>query len=221
MRRFIFPLLLANLALSFATAAHAATDAGRTAFASRCASCHAVASGGWQVSAQAIQAAINANKGGMRSLSDLSPTDLQNIADYLANPNANTATASNSTATNTTPAASPSALPSNADIDHLYDWAEARYPQLFTSHGISQDEGGYYRRQYPFTNLTLLASRDGQLYFYDANRPNEGMLALGKTIDWVNHAYAERAASTRRPENDHSDDHEGHDENERDDDHDD
>lgn len=197
-------ILACLLGLSGAAQA-AGADVGRTAYTNNCAGCHGTLTSSWGVGAQAIQSAIQRNKGGMGRLASLSAADLQDIAAYMADPAASstattgtttgsstsaaTGTATSTTgtgATGSTSAGDAGAVASNADVDRLYDWAERTYPQFFNSHGISQDSNGYYTRYYPGTNV-YLASRDGQLYFIDGNR-YEGMLGLGRIVDWLKQA---------------------------------
>lgn len=206
--------LLCALGLS-AGAQAANPDAGRSVYTNNCASCHATP---WTTSAAAIQSAIQGNRGGMGRLSSLSAAELQDIAAYMNNPagaatttTTATAPASSNPAVTTTPSAA-STAPTSADIDQLYDWAEATYPQLFTHHGFSQDINGYYSRYYLGANVYLL-TRDGLLYFMDGNR-TEGMLGLGKIADWLKRIPA-KTASAATPSREsgevgetHRDDHE-------------
>ncbi|MBS4098689.1 MAG: c-type cytochrome [Sulfuricella sp.] len=216
MRHFIYLAVLSFVILPFATPAQAVSaDAGRTTYASRCASCHGTLTNPWAVSAQTIQSAIQGNRGGMGSLSALSVAELQDIAAYMTAPSATTASSTTSTATSSSTTGSSgtattpptAALPSNSDIDRLYDWAESNYPQLFSSHGFSQDAGGYYSRYYQGSNLYLMA-RDGQLYLYDAGRSHEGMLDLGKVQGWL--AQVSASSSVSRPQT-HDSENEGRD----------
>ncbi len=171
-------------------------DAGRSAYTNNCASCHTTP---WTTSAAAIQNAIQGNRGGMGRLSSLSAAELQDIAAYMSNPAGATTATTTATAPATTgnpavtPAPSAATTPTSTDIDHLYDWAETTYPQLFTHHGLSQDMNGYYTRYYLGTNVYLL-TRDGQLYFMDGNR-TEGMLGLGKIADWLKRIPAKAASA--------------------------
>lgn len=217
-------ILLGALPLLGATSASAANaDSGRTAYANSCASCHGVPSSPWGVSAQSLQSAIQGNRGGMGRLSTLSATDLQDIAAYLADPSATTVATNNGTPT-TTPSipAPPTSTPTNSDSDRIFDWAESTNPQLFNSHSISENLEGYYLRYYPGTGV-YLASQNGQLYYYNTRRPQEGVLPLGALSGWLNRLTQPTPATNTpaRPGDDDNgreggENHNGRDDNDRD-----
>lgn len=159
------------------TAAFAAdADAGGISYANNCAACHNTPGSAWNVSTQTLQQAIQSNRGGMGWLSGLSVTDLQNIAAYLANPSATVA------ATNKPTTAVPDAA--DRDAERIFDWAELTNPQLFNSHGVSENLEGYRLRYYPGTGI-YLGAKNGQLYYYNTRRPQEGILSLGPLTDWL------------------------------------
>jgi cytochrome c553 len=200
----------------------AAVDAGRTLFASNCASCHSASGTLSGASAAAIRGAIQGNRGGMARLATLSDAELQDIAAYLA-PAATTvattstttssgADATTSTAT-TTGGSTTGSASTDADGDRIFDWAESAYPKFFTGHATSQLLAGYYLRHYQSTGL-YLAMRDGQLYFFDSGRPGEGLLRLGSVADWLAQIGTGSAAKTGQDTRESGD--REHDDNERD-----
>lgn len=199
-------ILLGALSLvgvsSAASAANA--DSGRNAYANSCASCHSNPQSYQGVSAAAIQSAIQNNRGGMGRLATLSAADLQDIEAYLANPTATTGAVTNPPATQPSPAIGTA----NSDSDLIFDWAESVYPQQFGSHEISRNEGGYYWRHYPGTDV-YLATLNGRLYFYNAGRSEEGALELGPVSDWLKRLGLPTATQGRPNDNDddgHDDD---------------
>jgi len=182
-------ILLAPLALlALGTAQAASIDTGRGLYGTHCASCHGALGTPWNASAATIQRAIQGNRGGMGRLSSLSSTSLQDIAAYMANPQGSdaTTTGTTGTATGTTTGGTTAtaANAANADLDRLFDWLETHYPRIFGGHVVSADLSGYYVRNYSGTNV-YLAARNGRLYFYDANRPRQGMQELGSTATWL------------------------------------
>lgn len=181
-------ILLAPLALlALGTAQAASIDTGRGLYGTHCASCHGALGTPWNASTATIQRTIQGNRGGMGRLSSLSPANLQDIAAYMANPNGSDAAAtgtSPSTGGGTAITSGTSATAANADLDRLFDWLETHYPRIFGSRAVSADLAGYYVRHYPGTHV-YLAARNGQLYFYDASRPRQGVQELGSTATWL------------------------------------
>jgi hypothetical protein len=64
----------------------------------------------------------------------------------------------------------------NASADRLFDWAEATYPQLFTTKAASQTIAEYYVRAYP--GPRYIGTQGDQLYFLGPES-NNALLALG------------------------------------------
>jgi cytochrome c553 len=199
------------------TAQAASIDTGRSLYGTHCASCHGALGTPWPASASLIQSAIQGNRGGMGRLSGLSAANLQDIAAYMANPTGSDPTATTGTTgttgstgttgttgttAGTTPATGGTTGAANADLDRLFDWLEAHYPRIFASHAASADLSGYYVRYYPGTHV-YLAARNGQLYFYDANRPQLGVQGLGGTATWLSWIDLLAGAGTTARENEH------------------
>lgn len=65
---------------------------------------------------------------------------------------------------------------SNAASDRLFDWAEATYPQMFTTKATSQTIADYYVRAYP--GPRYIGTQGNQLYFLGPES-NNALLALG------------------------------------------
>lgn len=137
----------------------ASVDNGKTAFVTHCASCH---SAGESRNWSKTRSAINGDKGGMGYLSPLSDAEISDIAAYLANPN-------------------------TTDADRLFAWAEGTYPALLAPRAVSQNIAGYYARHYTQSNV-YVATRDGQLYFYDARNPAGEVVSLGSVREWLGKA---------------------------------
>ncbi|MBS4098688.1 MAG: hypothetical protein KGZ83_17840 [Sulfuricella sp.] len=153
-------LVVASACATGAAVSQAASvDAGKTAFASNCASCHSPSERrAWSNTSSAIRK----NTGGMGYLSYLSATEVLDITTYLANP-------------------------TTTDADRLFNWAEANYPSLLAPRATSQSLAGYLVRYYSQTN-TYVGTANGQLYFFDANHPAAGIVPLGSVSSWLNTA---------------------------------
>jgi len=67
-------------------------------------------------------------------------------------------------------------------IDEFYNWAEAEYPQYFSSHQTSQDILGYYARHYPTTDI-YLGTKDNRVFVY--GKPFGGLLDAGDLQGWL------------------------------------
>ncbi len=150
-------IVAAACAVGMPSGQAASLDAGKTSYNGNCASCHGPLIAPY--SAAQIRDAIRRNKGGMAILSALSDAELQNIAAYLANPNGN-------------------------DSDRLFNWAEGAAPSLLSPRAASQSAAGYYLRHYSDTNV-YLATQNGRVYYYDANKPANGVVDLGSISDWL------------------------------------
>ncbi len=136
-------------------------DEGRVLYQAHCYSCH-ISKPIWRKTANQINQAIAKVKE-MRSLaSALTQTDIDDIATYLQNPNAN-------------------------DSDRLFDWGERTFPTLLTPPTTSQTWEGYYYRYYSATNV-YVGTKDGHVYFYDANNPQAGIVDLGTIRHWLEQA---------------------------------
>lgn len=68
----------------------------------------------------------------------------------------------------------------NVAADRLFDWAEATYPQLFTTKASSQTLADYYVRAYP--GPRYIGTQGEQLYFYGPESGNT-LLALGSMFN--------------------------------------
>ena len=151
---------VAICAFGIASSQAASIDAGKTSYNQNCASCHGPLMSAF--SAAQIRSAINGNQGGMRTLSWMTDADLQNVATFLANPNGN-------------------------DSDRLFDWAEGAAPSVLGPRAKSQSANGYYFRYYSNTNI-YLATMNGRVYLYEANKPANGVVDLGTISDWLGKA---------------------------------
>ena len=96
----------------------------------------------------------------MGAYSFLTDADLQNLALYLGNPG-------------------------GSDSERLFDRVETLYPALLSPRAQSQSLSGYSLRYYAQSNI-YIATKDGRVYFYEANRPANGIVDLGLLIDWLN-----------------------------------
>lgn len=213
--------LLCLLSLS-GTLHAAAADTGKALFGSNCAACHSASGALSGTSAPAIRSAIQGNRGGMGRLATLSDAELQDIAAYLAPAATTVATTSTATSTGTdttsttattTGGSATGGTSSDADSDRIFDWAESAYPKFFAGHAASQLFAGYYLRHYQSTGL-YLAVRDGQLYFFNSDRPGEGLLRLGSVADWLKQIGT--GSATKSGEDAHESGDREHDDDERD-----
>lgn len=181
------------LAAPLPTSVLAAGESGDVLYSNYCQSCHGAARSSRNWSASLIRNAITRNRGGMGSLSFLTDTQLSGISAYLANPNGTVADA-------------PTAAPTN-EADRVFDWAEATYPFMFLDSTGSQQFAGYHFRHYPSHNL-YLATVDGRLYFYDGDRPEDGLLDMGPLSEWS--ARADAAAASVSTNGGYGDDRQGY-----------
>lgn len=216
-------ILLTIAALAALASGQASADAvyGASLYNSDCAGCHGNLTSTWATSAATIQNAIQRNRGGMGRLSTLSATDLQDLADYMNNPAAATAstgtttgattgtttgtatgttttgtTAGTTTGTSTGTTAGTTAPTSTAAVtpDTLFAALETAFPTYFGTHDATLTIGGYSIRYYPTTNL-YLGILGNQLYFYNDSLPAQGIVSLG-TASGVSTALASPATST-------------------------
>lgn len=207
-------ILLTIAALATLASGQASADAvhGASLYNSDCAGCHGNLTSTWTTSAATIQSAIQRNRGGMSRFSSLSATDLQDIADYMNNPAAATASTGTTTGTTTgsttgtttgtttatttgTTAGTTAPTSTTAPTpDTLFAALETAFPTYFGTHDATLSIGGYSIRYYPTTNL-YLGIIGSQLYLYNDNRPAQGVVSLG-TTSGVSTALASPATST-------------------------
>ncbi len=136
-------------------------DAGRVLYQDHCYACH-VNKPVWGKTASQINKAIAKTREMLFLASVLTQTDISDIATYLQNPNTN-------------------------DSDRLFEWGEHAFPNLLTPPASSQVWEGYYYRYYSATNI-YVGTKDGRVYFYDANNPQAGIVDLGTIRHWLEQA---------------------------------
>ena len=70
-------------------------------------------------------------------------------------------------------------LPGSNDTDRLLDWGEDTFPQLLSpARQLTQQLAGYTFRFYSTTGV-YVATKDGNVWFFDGRTPGAAILNLG------------------------------------------